>query len=61
MDGLDDQVTHIYVNSLTPTKRNGYNYKGEIFRQILVLDIWSISCLISNFWMPQDFRDESQH
>ena len=44
-------------NSLAPGKFAG-NFKQVIFKQILVIDSWGISCEIALIWMSLDFIDD---
>ena len=56
-------LTHIYVtrpqwvNSLAPGKFD-WNFRHVVFKQILVIDGWSISCEIALIWMSLDFTDD---
>ena len=45
------------VNSLTPGKFE-WNLKYLIFKRILVMDGWGISCGIALIWMSLDFTDD---
>ena len=47
----------VYVNSLAPGKFEG-NFIQLIFKQILVIDGWGISCKIALIWMSLDFTDD---
>ena len=47
----------VYVNSLAPGKFEG-NFRHVIFKQILVIDGWGISCKIALIWMSLDFTDD---
>ena len=44
-------------NSLTPGKIE-WNFIFVIFKQILVIDGWGISCEIALIWMSLDFTDD---
>ena len=48
---------HWAVNSLAPGKFE-WNFKSVIFKQILVIDGWGISCKIALIWMSLDFADD---
>ena len=43
-----------YANSLAPG-RFEWNFRHVIFKQILVIDDWGISCEIALLWMSLDF------
>ena len=45
------------INSLAPGKFE-WNFKHVIFKQILVIDDWGISCEIALPWKPQDLTDD---
>ena len=45
------------INSLVPGKF-AWNFRQVIFKQILVIDAWSISCEIALIWMSLDFTDD---
>ena len=45
------------VNTLAPGKFE-WNFIYIIFKQILVIDGWAISCEITLIWMPLDFTDD---
>ena len=45
------------VNSLAPGKFKR-NFRHVIFKQILVIDGWGITCEISIIWMSLDFTDD---
>ena len=45
------------VNSLAPVKFQG-NFRHAIFKQILVIDAWGISCEIAQLWMSLNFTDD---
>ena len=47
----------IYLNSLAPGKFE-WNFRHAIFKQILVIDGWGISCEIALIWMSLDFTDD---
>ena len=44
-------------NSLAPGKFE-WNFRYVIFKQILVIDGWGISCEIVLIWMSLDFIDD---
>ena len=44
-------------NSLAPGKF-AWNFKQAIFKQILLIDGWGISCEIALIWMSLDFTDD---
>ena len=44
-------------NSLAPGKFE-WNFRHVIFKQILVIDGWGISCEIAVIWMSLDFIDD---
>ena len=44
-------------NSLAPGKFE-WNFRHVIFKQILVIDDWGISCEIALTWKPQDLTDD---
>ena len=44
-------------NSLAPGKFQ-WNFRQVIFKQILVIDGWSISCEIALIWMTLDFTND---
>ena len=46
-----------WVNSLAPGKFE-WNFRHVIFKQILVVDGWGISCEIALIWMSLDFTDD---
>ena len=46
-----------FVNSLAPGKFE-WNFRHVIFKQILVIDDWGISCEIALTWKPQDLTDD---
>ena len=46
-----------WVNSLAPGKFE-WNFGYVIFKRILVIDGWGISCEINLIWMSQDFTDD---
>ena len=46
-----------YLNSLAP-RRFERNFRKVIFKLILVIDVWGISCEIVLTWMPQDLTDD---
>ena len=46
-----------YFNSLAPGKFE-WNFRHVIFKQILVIDGWGISCEIALIWMSQDFTND---
>ena len=45
------------LNSLAPGKFE-WNFRHVIFKQILVIDGWSISCQIALIWMSLDITDD---
>ena len=45
------------INSLAPGKFE-WNFRYLIFKQILVIDVWSISCEIALIWLSLDFTDD---
>ena len=45
------------LNSLAPGKFE-WNFRHAIFKQILVIDGWGISCEIALIWMSLDFTDD---
>ena len=45
------------VNSLAPGKFE-WNFRHVIFKRILVIDSWGISCEIALIWMSLDFTDD---
>ena len=46
-----------HVDSLAPGKFE-WNFRHVIFKQILVIDGWGISCEIALIWMPLGFTDD---
>ena len=46
-----------HVNSLAPGKFE-WNFREIIFKQILVIHGWGISCEIALIWMSLDFTDD---
>ena len=48
---------HVAFNSLTPGKFE-WNFRCVIFKWILVIDGWGISCEIALIWMSLDFTDD---
>ena len=46
-----------YFNSLAPGKFE-WNFTHVIFKWILVIDVWGISCEIALIWMSLDFTDD---
>ena len=46
-----------YINSLAPGKFD-WNFRHVLFKQILVIDGWGISCEIALIWMSLDFTDD---
>ena len=50
-------VMTIQFNSLAPGKFE-WNFRHVIFKQILVIDGWGISCEIALIWMWLDFIDD---
>ena len=51
------KITTLLFNSLTPEKFE-WNFGHVIFKRILVIDGWGISCEIALIWMPLDFTDD---
>ena len=47
----------LLLNSLTSGKFE-WNFRYVIFKRILVIDGWGISCEIVQAWMPLDFTDD---
>ena len=45
------------INSLAPG-RFDWNFRRALFKQILVIDGWGISCEIGLIWMSLDFTDD---
>ena len=45
------------LNSLAPGQFE-WNFRHVIFKQILMIDDWGISCEIALTWMPLDFTDD---
>ena len=50
-------MTHHLIDSLAPGKFE-WNFRHVIFKQILVIDGWDISCGIALIWMSPDFTDD---
>ena len=48
---------HHYINSLAPGNFE-WNFRHVIFKQILVIDDWGISCEITLTWKPHDLTDD---
>ena len=46
-----------WINSLAPGKFE-LNFRHAIFKRILVIDDWGISCEIALTWKPQDLTDD---
>ena len=46
-----------WVNSLAPGKFE-WNFRHVIFKEILVIDGWGISCETALIWMSLDFTDD---
>ena len=46
----------VVFNSLVPGKSE-WNFRYVIFKKILVIDGWGISCEIALIWMSLDFTD----
>ena len=46
-----------WINSLAPGKHE-WNVRYVIFKQILVIDGWGISCEIALIWMSLDITDD---
>ena len=51
------QWATVFVNSLAPGKF-AWNFRKVIFKQILAIDGWGISCEIALIWMSLDFTDD---
>ena len=49
-------VSDVFVNSLAPGKFK-WNFRYVIFKWILVVNGWHISCEIALIWMSLDFTD----
>ena len=47
----------LFFNSLAPGKFE-WNFRYAIFKQIVMIDGWGISCEIALIWMPLDFIDD---
>ena len=47
----------LHINSLAPGKF-AWNFRQVIFKQIIVIDGWGISCEIVLIWMSLDFTDD---
>ena len=45
------------INSLAPGKFE-WNFKHVMFKQILMIDDWGISCEIALTWKPQDLAED---
>ena len=45
------------INSLAPGKFE-WNFRHAIFKQILVIDGWGITCEIALIWISLDFADD---
>ena len=55
---LKINVSSHYLNSLTPGKFE-WNFRPVIiFKEILMIDGWGISCEIALIWMSLDFTDD---
>ena len=50
-------LLQMWFNSLAPGKFE-WNFRHVIFKQILVIDGWGISCEIAPIWMSLDFTDD---
>ena len=50
------KVSWFYFNSLSPGKFE-WNFRHVIFKQIVMIDGWGISCEIALIWMSLDFTD----
>ena len=52
-------LTHVnyWINSLAPEKFE-WNFRHVIFKQILVIDGWGISCEVAPIWMSLGFTDD---
>ena len=48
---------HFHLNSVTPGKFE-WNFRYVTFKQILVIDVWGNSCLITLIWMPLGSTDD---
>ena len=47
----------VWVNTVRPGEFE-WNFRHAIFKQILVIDGWGISCEITLMWMSLDFPDD---
>ena len=54
---LDAMQFSILFNSLVPGKFE-WNFRHKIFKQVLVIDDWDISCGIALTWKPQDLAND---
>ena len=54
---MGNRGTDWYINSLASGKFE-WNFRHVIFKQILVIDGWSISCETAQIWMSLDFNDD---
>ena len=52
-----DNISSYIINSLAPGKFE-WTFRHVIFKQILLIDGWDISCEIAIIWMPLDFTDD---
>ena len=52
-----DTCIYCYSYSLAPGKYE-WNFRHVIFKQILMIDGWGISCEIVLIWMSPDFTDD---
>ena len=51
------QLINIFFNSLAPG-RFEWNFRYIIFKRILVIDVWGISCRLALIWMSLNFTDD---
>ena len=54
---LFNKATVPVFNSFAPGKFE-WNFRYVIFKRILAIDGWGISCEIALVWMPMDFTDD---
>ena len=54
---VTDYLSYFCLNSLAPGKFE-WNFRHVIFKPILVVDGWGISCEIALIWMSPDFTDD---
>ena len=52
-----EKTKRYFFNSLAPGKFE-WNFRYVIFKQILAIDGWGISCKIALIWMLLDFTDD---